>query len=93
MSEFMHFCLGIECKRIDVCQASKFPVIGKNDFSIAQVRPSFPVDRFSGFVVPLSFGATELLEFSCGNMELDTFRNRFKGRVAVPTFRPYGAIS
>ncbi len=68
--EFMQHRFRIFRKGVVVRQASEFPVVGKNDFSITALGPFLLVDRFGGLVIAISFGRTELLELVRGNMQL-----------------------
>src|SRR5947209_1563528 len=70
LAEFMHHRFRIFRKGVVVRQASEFPVVGKNDFSITALSPFLLVDRFGGLVIAVSFGRTELLECVRGNMQL-----------------------
>src|SRR2546423_4820220 len=93
MSEFVPPRFGIECKGVIICQASEFPVVGKNDFSITALGPFLLVDGFGRFVVAVAFGSTEFLEFLRWDMELYAFCDGFKGGMAVAPFHLNNPIS
>src|SRR5712692_8947519 len=93
LAEFMQHRFRIFRKGVVVRQASEFPVVGKNDFSITALGPFLLVDSFGGLVIAIAFGSTELLELVRGNMQLYPLGDRFHRDVSGAPFHLNGPIS
>src|SRR5216684_2593613 len=77
MGKLVHFSFYTVSQSIVIRQAPKFPVVGKNDFRIAECREFCLVATIYVFVASVALFCTEFLEFSWWNLDLKPFGHGF----------------
>src|SRR5712692_7973690 len=77
MGKLVHLSFYTVRQSIVIRQAPKFPIVGKNDFRIAECREFCLVATIYVFVDSVALFCTELLEFSCWNLDLKPFGHGF----------------
>lgn len=78
IGKLAHFAFDVTRQSIGVRQSSKFPIVGKNNLSIAERGQFWFVSRLKGIGGSIFSVVTEFLQPTFRDVQLQTFGDRFE---------------